>query len=120
MLLRKGHIPTSLSSNIWQQPRRECPKLPGSMLIERGPRPPRVFVPLQRIQILVETRLDSIRRDAELIRSVTVVSDEFRSRCRGDRASSLEPIDLCNDQGFHFGVGDGGGGPDFQVLETGD
>ncbi len=110
----------ALSSNIWQQPRRECPNLPRSMLVERGPRPPRILVPLQRIQILVEARLDSIRRDAELIRRVTAVSHELRSRCCRDGAGGLESFDLCNDQGFHLGVGDGGGGPDFQVFETGD
>lgn len=90
------------------------------MLIERGPRPPRVLVPLQRTQIPVEARLDRIGRDAQLVRCMAVVSDEFGRRCRGDGAGGLEPSNLYDDQGFHFGVGEGGGSSEFQVFEARD
>ncbi len=68
-----------------------------SLLVERGPRPPRILVPLQRAQVPVEARLDRIGRNAQLVRRMAVVSNDLGRRCRGDGAGGLEPFNLCDD-----------------------
>lgn len=69
--------PPILRTNLPQQPLRKSPQIPRIMLIKRRPRPIRIPHPLQRRQITIETRLDSLGRDAELVGHVAVVGYEF-------------------------------------------
>ncbi len=117
------HLPPTLLNNFPQQPLREGPQIPRIMLIKRRPRPIRIPHPLQRVQITIETRLDSLGRDAELVGHVAVVGYELwlGGGSGGDAVCGFELGDVGNDGGFYGRVrGEGGGGAVFYVFEAGE
>lgn len=88
------------------------------MLIKRRARPPRVPLPLQCRQVRIEALGNRIRRDAQCIRGVTLVSGEL-GRC--DRQTGiLQVLDLREDGCFDCLVREGFCAAEFDVFDVGD
>ena len=85
------------------------------MGIERGPRIPRVPLPLQRVQPSIEPPRDRLPRHRQFERRVAVVGGEVRNL--GVRAQTQHAL---RDEGAHLLVRESGCGAHFYVEEAGD
>lgn len=73
------------------------------MPIKSSSGPIRLLLPLQRPQLLVEPRCNSVHGNAQLIRRVTIVDGEF-----GDpgRAGRFQFQNFGDNRGFDCGIGE--------------
>ena len=90
------------------------------MPIERRARPIRLPLPLQRSQVLVEPRCDGVRRHAQLVRVMAIVSDKIGLRSCRNRVGGFQFLDFRDDGGLDGVVGEWGGVAEFNAFEAGE